>query len=233
MPRRPRPETAGLIFHVLNRSAKRAPLFECEQDYLAFERILATTLPQHDVALHAYCLMPNHWHMLLTQRGDGALSRLMHRLTTTHARRWHLVRGLDGQGAVYQGRFKAIPVGSDRHFLSVCRYVERNALRAALVERAEDWPWSSLAQHRRGAVAALLAAWPVPRPAGWAAYVNEPQTDIELQTIRRAIAHDDPFGDESWRLAVGGRRIAAGRRPGDRMARVGRSAATPDPLTNT
>jgi len=236
MPRRPRAATAGLIFHVLNRSAKRAPLFESEQDYAAFERVLAATLGQHDVELHAYCLMPNHWHMVLSPGGDGELSSLMHRLTTTHARRWHLVRGLDGQGAVYQGRFRAIPVGSDRHFLSVCRYVERNALRASLVSRAEDWPWSSLSKRRPNPVTACLAAWPVPKPPEWTTYVNEPQTDAELQAIRRAVACGEPFGDDEWCRAIKGSLALGSRRPpggqAGRGSRVGRSEATPDPLTN-
>jgi putative transposase len=236
MPRRRRAATAGLTFHVLNRSAKRVPLFESDDDFALFERIVARTLGKHDVALHAYCLMPNHWHMVLSPGADGELSRLMHRLTTTHARRWHLARGLDGQGAVYQGRFRAIPVGADRHFLWVCRYVERNALRASLVSRAEDWPWSSLGRRRRDPGTAWLASWPVPRPIGWTTYVNEPQTDAELRTFRRAVVNDEPFGDEGWREAVQARLgLAPRRRSGAdaRAIRVGRSAATPDPITNT
>ncbi len=94
------------------------------------------------VAVFAYCLMPNHWHLVASPTAPGALSIFMHRLTTTHARLWHRARGSAGEGAVYQGRFSAIPIQCDRHFLIVCRYVERNALRASLVSRAEDWPWS-------------------------------------------------------------------------------------------
>ncbi|MSO45289.1 MAG: hypothetical protein EXQ59_00765 [Acidobacteria bacterium] len=144
MPRRRRAATAGLVFHVVNRAAKRVALFERHEDYAAFEQVLVSALSRFEVALFAYCLMPNHWHLVLSPQRDGALSRFMHWVTMTHARRWQTRRKLDGQGAVYQGRFKSSAIGADDHFLRVCRYVERNALRATLVTRAEEWPWSSL-----------------------------------------------------------------------------------------
>jgi putative transposase len=87
----------------------------------------------------------------------------MHLLTVTHAQRWHAFRGTSGTGSVYQGRFKAIPIQSDRHLLLVCRYVERNPLRAKLVEDAADWRWSSLWRRIHGRDAEL-DPWPVPPP---------------------------------------------------------------------
>src|SRR5262245_2670479 len=101
MPRRQRASTKGLVFHVLNRSAKRARLFDGAGDYEAFERVLSGALDKGYVALFAYCIMPNHWHFVLSPTSEGGLSRFMHRLTTTHARRWHIHRNLEGQGAVY------------------------------------------------------------------------------------------------------------------------------------
>jgi putative transposase len=215
MPRRPRDATAGLVFHVCNRSAKRAPLFERFEDYVAFERVIVDATQRFPVLIYVYCLMPNHWHFLLSPRQDGALSRCMHWVTTTHARRWQLSRGTDGQGAVYQGRFTAVPVCADEHFLWACRYVERNALRARLVERAEEWPWSSLWQRRRPNPPSWLTSWPVPTPVDWLQYVNAPQTDAELAAMRDAIRSGQPFGPGEWagriRNSVG---IQAPRRPG-------------------
>jgi putative transposase len=147
-------------------------------------------------------VMPNHWHFLLSPTVDGELSRFMHWLTTTHARRWQTKRGLDGQGAVYQGRFKAIPVSTDNHFLRVCRYVERNALRASLVERAEDWNWSSLSRRTVAGSQIPLSTWPVARPSDWVCFVNTVQTHAELDDIRVAIRRCEPFGDEAWKEAV-------------------------------
>jgi putative transposase len=184
VPRRPRIGTGGLTFHVMNRAARRLPLFESRADYAAFERILIDAVSQADVALYAYCLMPNHWHLVVSPRSDGALSRFMHWLTTTHARRWRLARRIDGQGAVYQGRFRALLVTSDEHFLSVCRYVERNALRASLVERAEEWRWSSLWRRCGHADAGWLSSWLVREPIDWLRVVNAPQTARELEACR-------------------------------------------------
>ena len=101
----------------------------------------------------------------------------MQRLTITHVRRWQEHRGYAGLGHVYQGRYKSFPVESDEHFWVVARYVERNALRANLVLRAEEWRWSSLCQrcHPTGEERSLLAAWPIDMPANWLERVN--QTD--------------------------------------------------------
>ena len=201
MPRRPRASTAGMFFHVINRAAKRSTLFETAEDYLAFERVLASAVDRHRVSIFSYCVMPNHWHLLLSPNADGVLSRFMHWLTTTHARRWQTHRELEGQGAVYQGRFKAIPIEGDHHFLWVCRYIERNPLRAALINQAERWPWSSLSKRQDGD-AAFLAEWPVSCPVGWTALVNEPQTVAEETAFREAMARGQPFGGEEWCHAV-------------------------------
>lgn len=96
-------------------------------------------------------------------------------LTVTHARRWHAHRKSRGGGHVYQGRFKSFPVETDEHLLTVCRYVERNALRAGLTRRAELWQWGSLWRRERGPGLAdgLLAEWPVDWPRDWVAAANE------------------------------------------------------------
>ena len=214
MPRRVRERTAGLVFHVLNRAAKRAVLFEHPRDYAAFVRLLEQAVDRSHVALFAYCIMPNHWHLVLAPKTDGAVSGFMHWLTTTHARRWHNARGLTGLGAVYQGRFKAIPIRRDSHFVWVCRYVERNPLRASLVTRAEDWQWSSLGRHDERA--GWLADWPVARPSEWIDHVNMPQTQAEVDAFRHAIHNGTPFGDENWKQQV---RQALGASPGHRPGR--------------
>ena len=237
MPRRPRVSTAGLFFHVVNRAARRSTLFESAADYEAFERVLASAIARSDVTLFAYCVMPNHWHLLLSPRTDGALSRFMHWLTTTHARRWQTVRALEGQGAVYQGRFKAIPVGDDQHFLWVCRYIERNPLRAGLVGGAEDWPWSSLAKRQEYCDRWCLTAWPVSLPVDWTAHVNQAQTEAEEKAFREAMTRGEPFGNVQWcqdvkeRLGIL-RRGVRGRRSKVPLVECPQQM-TPDPITNT
>ena len=208
---RPKRVTAGgLAYHVLNRGNGRMTLFEDADDYAAFERVLAEAVQRTGMRLCAYCVMPNHWHLVVWPRRDGELSEFVGWLTLTHTQRWHAHRGTAGGGHVYQGRFKSFPIERDDHFLTVCRYVERNALRAGLVEagsggsggRAEDWPWSSLWLSTYGAPAdgeaPELSDWPVDRPRGWAARVNRPQTDAELAALRRSVERGCPFGGAAW-----------------------------------
>ncbi len=128
-----------MIFHCLNRGNDGRPVFADAGDYAAFERVLSMALARVPLQLLAYCLMPNHWHLVLLPARDGDLAAFMHLLTTTHVRRWHRHRHSDGRGHLYQGTYKSFPVQDDLHLLWLCRYVERNALRAGLVEAAQDW----------------------------------------------------------------------------------------------
>ena len=128
------------MFHVLNRGVGRMQLFRADKDYDAFRRVLEETLRVAPMRICAYCWLPNHWHFVAWPEHDGDLSRFMQRMTNMHTQRWQRAKCRVGYGHLYQGRFKSFPVESDEHFYAVVRYVERNALRAGLVERAEDWP---------------------------------------------------------------------------------------------
>ena len=196
MPRKPRIALGGQIYHVLNRAAGKHHLFRTLEDYAAFERIVEEALQRSTMRILAYCLMPNHWHFLLWPECNGDLQKFVQWLTATHARRWNTAHQRVGHGAVYQSRFKSIPVSSDAHLQRVWRYVERNALRANLVERAEKWRWSSL-WHRLHQ-GALLTAGPYPLPANWVELVNQPQTQTELQDVRKHVTTGIPYGVGGW-----------------------------------
>jgi putative transposase len=200
MGRSKRDSRGGFVYHVLNRANARMTIFEKEGDYAAFEEIIEDAVEKFDMRLLAYQVMPNHWHQVLWPKNDGDLSRYVGWLTLTHTQRWHAHRHSAGSGHVYQGRFKSFPVQDDEHFLTVCRYVERNALRANLVDSAESWPWGSLWRYVRGTPKqrALLSAWPVRRSAGWIEHVNAPQTERELAAIRRSIRRGSPMGATQW-----------------------------------
>jgi len=188
------------VYHVLNRANARMRIFEADGDYEAFERILEQAVERFETRLLAYCVLGNHWHLVVWPRGDGELSRFVGWLTLTHTQRWHAHRGNTGSGHVYQGRFKSFPVQRDDHFYAVCRYVERNALRANLVVRAEDWRWCSLCRWSDGTAKekSLLAAWPLSRRPGWLEYVNAPQSEAELSALRQSVARGCPFGAAVW-----------------------------------
>jgi putative transposase len=198
----------GLLYHALNRANARLAILESDDDDAAFERALGQATSRYGMRLLAYCLMPNHFHLLLGPRGDGDLSDFMRWLSMTHTQRWHAHHRTAGTGHLYQGRYKSIPVQSDEHFLTVCRYVERNALRAGLVERAEDWRWGSLSARRtRDATERpALTPWPIERPRDWTARVNRPFGPKEEEALLRSIRWGQPFGSESWRVEVAARR---------------------------
>jgi putative transposase len=116
-------------------------------------------------------------------------------LMTAQVRRHHRRHGTDGH--LWQGRFKAFPVQKDGHLLSVLRYVERNPLRAGLVGRAEDWPWSSLGAADLPDVQALHPG-PVPRPAKWRQWVNETDDPGQLAALRNSVNRGAPWGGTAW-----------------------------------
>jgi len=192
---------------VLNRGVASRKLFRRPSDFAAFERTLETALERRPTRLLAYCLMPTHWHLLLWPREDGELADFMQRLTTIHVRRWQMHFREVGRGHLYQGRFKSFPVQTDEHLLTVCRYVEANALRAQVVKRAEEWQWCSLWRRERGSEEqrGLLSDWPVPRPADYLAAVNRPQDDAELEAVRVSLKKGRPFGSDAWQRRVSGR----------------------------
>jgi putative transposase len=228
MPRRRRVDKGGMIYHVINRRVGRAVLFSDDGDYAAFERVIAEAGKRFPgVRVLAYCSMPNHWHLVVWPRRDGELSRYMQWVTVTHMRRWHEHRRSVGTGPVYQGRFKSFPVQEDGHFLTVCRYVERNPVRAKLVRRAASWRWSSAgvaAAARADKRAARTAGhdgaggteearkwltrrgdWPVRYEGDWSKFVDEPQTDAEVAEVRRSVNRGTPFGEEGWRRRTAAR----------------------------
>ena len=144
MPRPSRADEAGGLYHALNRGNARMAIFWKDEDYAAFEQILSEGLERYAVRLYSYQLMPNHWHLVLRPTEAGAMSHFLRWVTATHTMRYHAHYHTSGEGHIYQGRFKSFPIQDDAHFLTVCRYVERNALRAQLVSQAEDWRWGSL-----------------------------------------------------------------------------------------
>ncbi len=195
MPRRLRFAGGGYVYHVLNRAVARNRIFAKNRDYETLEEVLVEAKHRVPMRLLAWAVLPNHWHIVLWPRGDGDLSEFMRWMTVTHTQRWHAAHGTAGSGPLYQGRFKSFPVEEDDHLLTVLRYVERNALRAKLVERAEQWRWSSL-WHRVCGGTAALDEGPVRLPRDWPAYVQS--VEAELAALRRSAVRGTPFGQESW-----------------------------------
>lgn len=182
-------------------------LFLKEADLEAFERVIEQTLESRPMRILSYCLLSNHWHLVLWPKRDGKLGAFMQKLTITHARKWQINRARVGYGHLYQGRYKSFPIEGDEHFYQVSRYVERNALRANLGRSAEQWRYGSLWRRIHGTPEErrILSDWPLPRPRSWLQYVNRPQSEAELEAIRRSVRRGQPYGGEDWVRATAAR----------------------------
>ena len=201
MGRQPRPIADGLIYHALNRGNNRGPVFGAADDYRAFLRALAQTQLRYPFCLCGYCLMTNHFHLLLQPDDGVSISRVLQSLTVAHT--WHYHRDHGTLGPVWQGRFQSPVIEDDDHLLTVLRYVEANPRRAGMVQDLAAYPWSSYVYHGMGRPDPLLSALPgwerlgaseAVQQARWREWVHTPLTERELEAVRRAVATGRPFG---------------------------------------
>ncbi len=198
MSRTARASVGNVCYHVLNRGNARMKVFRKDEDYGAFLRLLNEANERVSMRLLAFCLMPNHFHLVVWPRKDGDLSRWMQWLMTSHVRRYH--RHYNSSGHVWQGRFKAFPAESDGHLLAVMRYVERNPVRAKTipVRKAQNWPWSSAGTPPSDCEAAELHAGPIKKRHNWLDWVNQPMTEDERKAIATSLERGRPYGGEQW-----------------------------------
>ncbi len=180
-------------------------MFRSDKYHVAFETVLVEATERLGTPLLAWCVMPNHWHLVVWPQKVGELSEFVRWLTVTHTQRWHAAHRTSGTGPLYQGRFKSFPIEQDDHLVTVLRYVERNPLRANLVARAEDWRWSSLPKRSCAASGDAPDAGPVALPKNWTSFVNRPETDAELERLRRSVVRGAPFGDVEWQRRTAAR----------------------------
>ncbi len=206
MPRKRRLAPGWYCYHVLNRAVGRRKLFHKPGDYEALLGILEEALARTPTRLLSFCVMPNHWHMILWPRTDGELTSFMRWFTQTHSQRYHAFHQTTGTGPLYQGRFKSFPLENDEHFLVCARYIERNPLRSGLVRRAENWAWSSLHLRRSRPKLAerLLSEWPIDAPHDWVEEVNAAQPQQQIEALRLSIVRGRPFGSQSWTARTAG-----------------------------
>ena len=196
MPRPRRLLPSGFVYHILNRANERARIFQSAKDFDNFLRLMRETSAHVPMRICAYCVMPTHWHLVLWPTVDGAISLYVHRLSTLHSMQHRRRRRSVGHGHVYQGRFRSFPVEGSRYYFNVVRYVEANALRAGLVNRAEAWPWSSLSARISGSP--LVHPGPLPLPDNWVELVNARAQQDELDMLRACLGAGRPYGASQW-----------------------------------
>ena len=180
-------------------------LFRKPGDYQAFEQVLMEGMQRYPVELLTYCLMPNHWHLVVRPKTDEALGRWMGWVGVTHVRRHHEHYHSRGGGHLYQSRFKSFPVAEDEYFLNLCRYVEANPRRAKLADRAEQWQWSGLWRRTHRGKGLTLSAWPMRRRPGWVKWVNAAMEQELLDGLRQCVQRGRPLGPAPWVQATAAR----------------------------
>lgn len=202
MTRKPRIDVGQEIYHVLNRSVAKQHIFKTPEDYKLFEDVLTETVEITETKLLAYCVMSNHWHIVLQTRNDGDLSTFMKRLSAVHTQRYRSITKTIGQGPVYQGRYKSFIVDQDNHLLSLLSYVERNPLAANLVKNPLDYRYSSLYRRYKGTSKEkeILANWPMEEPEDYLSIIKKPLSNTETEKLERSLQKEVPFGDEAYVL---------------------------------
>jgi putative transposase len=208
MPRLPRPVENGLVFHAINRGNNRADVFTDADDCTAFLGALAKAKRRYPFRLLGYCLMTNHFHLLLRPEQKVSVSRILQSVTVAHT--WGHHKRHRTVGHVWQGRFKSPVVQDDAHLLTVLRYIEANPLRAGLVTDPADYPWSSFPAHGLGRDDPLLDPEPLLDALGrtpaerrwrWRRRVISPQREQELSSVRESVRTGKPLGSPDWVLS--------------------------------
>ena len=204
MPRPLRPVGDGLIYHVIDRGNNRQNVFHKDADFQAFLKALGDLKERKPFELYGYCLLNNHFHLLLRPLA-APISRIMQSLLVSHTQRYHKQHRSGGH--VWQGRFKSPVIQNDEHLLTVLRYIEANPLRANLVVRADDYAWSSYRVRGLGEADPLvdslityeeLSPSPKVRRQKWSAMVHRPIEEQTLSAIRRSSATGLPYGSSAW-----------------------------------
>ena len=200
-----RPVADGLVYHAINRGNNRAAVFDDAEGYRLFLHSLRQTKERYPFKLFGYCLMTNHFHLVLQPEAGQSISRIVQSLTVAHT--WWFHRHHGTVGHVWQGRFKSPLIETDEHLLTVVRYVESNPLRAGMVKDLKDYPWTSYAVHGLGRADDLVAEMPcwqglrrseAARQKYWRHWVHQPLTQRELERLRRSVQSGVPYGSPTW-----------------------------------
>jgi len=198
MPRQPRLAYPGALYHITSRGVQQSAIFIDDRDRSALLALIASTLPAYEARTFAYCLMGNHYHLVLETRQPN-LSALMHRINAIYSQSFNRRHGR--QGHLMEGRFKALHVDRDNYLLQVCRYVDLNPVRAGLASTPLDWPWSSYRAH-----IGLSAAprWLATSELLGALTGVAPDSDAEMDAARRLYACwvDEGRGVRLWSQAL-------------------------------
>lgn len=212
MPRPPRHFVPGLPAHLVHRGNNRQDIFACDGDFLFFRGCLERAMARHAVALHGYVLMSNHVHLLMTPATPVAIPQMMQSAIRRYA--GYFNSRYSRTGTLWEGRFHATVIESDRYLLACHRYIDMNPVRAAIVDRPERYPWSSHRHFALGESDTLLGPHPLvlaladshsARQAAYRALFHIPMDPADLARIRKASQSGRPLNGFAHRWRAPGR----------------------------
>lgn len=180
--------------HVLNRGNAGMTVFQSAAEYEELITMMDDARKRYGVDLLAFCVMPNHFHLVAHVDEAPALSAFMQQWLTSHVRRYQQRHQTTGH--VWQGRFKSFLIQEDAHLLTVLRYVLMNPVRARLAASAWGWRWSSLWFDP------MISVWPVDPPIGLRAWLGAALDEQQLVGVRESVRRGTPFGGADWREQV-------------------------------
>jgi putative transposase len=205
LPRRTRTDLPGFPFHVTQRGVNRCDIFVDDDDRQTFLRLLRWACKRYLVEVHAYVLMGNHIHLLMTPRQERSMSKAMQLAGQNYVQRFNVRHGRTGP--LWQGRFKSCLVETDRYFLNVARYIERNPVRAGLCDSANRYRWSSVHAHLNGVSDGLvtfhpcylsLGSSPSRRRTTYLDWLSQDVSRDETKAIRKHIDEEKILGSDSF-----------------------------------
>ncbi|MCW8962771.1 MAG: transposase [Gammaproteobacteria bacterium] len=159
MPRKPRFNLIGVPQHVIQRGNNREPCFYAEGDYRRYLEDLQQSAVKHDCRIHAYVLMTNHVHLLVTPMKSNGVSQMMQALGRRYV--YYINKTYHRTGTLWEGRYKSSLVDSDQYLLTCMRYIELNPIRAAMVNHPGEYKWSSYAANAQGKTDPIIEAHPI------------------------------------------------------------------------
>lgn len=221
MPRKPRIYLPEFPAHVVQRGNNRNACFFAEEDYLFYLECLAEGLRRYHVRLHAYVLMTNHVHLLLTPTDETGISRLLQHVGRLYV--LYINKTYRRSGTLWEGRHKASLVDAERYLLACYRYIEMNPVAARMVTTPEEYQWSSYAWHAWGKPNRLindhelyerLGHDPETRQVAYRELFRYQLSDQDIHAIRESLAYNYPLGNDRFREQV---ELSLGRKVGEKQ----------------
>jgi putative transposase len=199
MPRIARALADNQIYHIINRGNRREAVFHDNYDYEKFLKLLLESKEKYSIKVYAYCLMPNHFHIVIYTKYAQSLSQAMHWISSSYVRYYNKRYNISGY--LWQGRYKSFIVQEDTYLLVLLKYVEANPKRAKIVNDCIDFKYSS-AKQRVDNNAYIIDDVPIIFPLNWLEFINSDENKVDLDSIRNSIDRQSPLGDESWKYEV-------------------------------